>query len=80
MTEIKRKRGETFESFLRRFKQRLQLSGRILQAKKIRFHQRSASKTAQKKAALRRLELEEHYEKLRKLGKLPEERKTRKRY
>lgn len=79
MIEVKRKRGESFEAMLRRFNRRVQLSGRIRQAKKIRFREEEKSKTAVKKSALRRLELQRQYEKLRKLGKLPEEETRRRR-
>jgi ribosomal protein S21 len=72
MVEVRRRKGETFESLLRRFKYRLQMSGRLLQARKIRFYQPTLNKTARKRAALRRLELQAYYEKLRKMGKLPE--------
>lgn len=77
MVDVKRKRGESFESMLRRFSRRLQLSGKIRQAKKIRFYKGEKSKSELKKSALRRLELQRHFDKLKKLGKLPEE--TRKR-
>lgn len=80
MTEVKKRRGESFEGLLRRFKYRLQMSGRLLQAKKIRFHKSPLNKSEIKKSALRRLELEKYYEKLRKLGKLPEEQRKVKRY
>lgn len=73
MVEVKRKRGESFESMLRRFSRRLQLSGKIRHAKKIRFHAGEKSKTELKRSALRRIELQRQYEKLKKLGKLPEE-------
>jgi len=73
MVEVKSRRGESFETMMRRFKQKIQLSGRVLQVKKIRFHVDKTSKAQNKKAALRRLELAEHYEELRKQGKLPEE-------
>lgn len=77
MVEVKRKRGESFEAMLRRFNRRLQLSGKVLEAKKIRFYKGPKSKTELKKSALRRLELQRHYEQLKKLGQLPEEQ-TRK--
>ena len=74
MTEVKKRKGESFDSLFRRFKQRLQLSGRVLQAKKIRFYKEEPNKTEMRRSALRRIELEKHYDELRKLGKLPEER------
>jgi ribosomal protein S21 len=52
--EVKRKKGESFESLLRRFGRKVQDSGRVLQARKIRFHSKDTSKNAGKEAALRR--------------------------
>ncbi|MDP3245190.1 MAG: hypothetical protein Q8M83_06070 [bacterium] len=79
MAEVKKRRGESFESLMRRFKQRVQLSGRILQAKKTRFYKAEPNKTDKKRSALRRIELEKHYDKLRKMGKLPENFKNKRR-
>lgn len=78
MVEVKRKRGETFEAMLRRFNRRIQMSGKLLQAKTVRFFAEPRSKTARKRSALRKLELQRYYEKLKKLGKLPEEIVARK--
>lgn len=72
MIDVKRKRGESFEAMLRRFSRRVQLSGTMRQARKIRFHDEGKSKTAVRKSALRRLELQKQYDKLKKMGKLPE--------
>ncbi len=71
--EVRRRRGETFESFLRRFNRRLLGSGKLFQARKIRFHKKAASKSKVKHTALRRLELKERYAYLEKVGKLPPE-------
>lgn len=79
MIDVKRKRGESFEAMLRRFSRRVQLSGKMRQAKKIRFHSSDKSKGAVKRSALRRIELQEHYDKLKKIGKLPEPSKKRSR-
>ena len=54
MSEIKRKKNESFESFVRRVKKRWQQSGKILQVKKIRYKTKSANKTLRKKSALHR--------------------------
>lgn len=78
MIEVKRRRNESFEAMLRRFSRRVQLSGKLRQAKRNRFHLDPKNKTAAKRSALRRLELHRHYDKLKKLGKLPEpQRQTR---
>lgn len=73
MAEVKRKKGETFESLLRRFNRRLLQSGRILQAKKVRFHAKHQSKNKLRASALRRNDIREEREFLIKTGKLREE-------
>ncbi|MFA5188445.1 MAG: 30S ribosomal protein S21 [Patescibacteria group bacterium] len=73
MTEIKRKKGETFESLLRRFNKRMLQSGKLLQAKKIRFLEKDPNKNLAKKLALRRLKIKAKNEYLKKIGKDLEE-------
>ena len=77
MAEVKRKRSESFESLVRRFNKKLQQSGRLIQSRKIRFHERNKNKTRTKKEALRRLEIGEQRDYLKKIGKLKDERPTR---
>lgn len=73
MAEVKRKKGESFESLLRRFSRKVQDSGKVLQVKKIRYHSRAKSKTAQREAALRREYLKAKREFLIKSGQATEE-------
>lgn len=73
MPETKRKPKESFESLLRRFNRQVQQSGKILQAKKIRFYTRPKSKRALKETALRRIMIEEKKEYLKRVGKLKDE-------
>lgn len=73
MAEIKRKKNESFEAFMRRVKKRWQQSGKILQVKKIRYYAGSQSKARRKKSALHKIQISEKMEYLRKIGKLPEE-------
>ncbi|MCX6743149.1 MAG: 30S ribosomal protein S21 [Candidatus Parcubacteria bacterium] len=73
MTELKRKKGETFESLLRRFNKRMLQSGKILQAKKVRFLEKEPNKNLAKKLALRRLKIKAKKEYLKKIGKDLEE-------
>ena len=75
MAEVKRRKGESFDSMLRRFTKRIQQSGRLLQAKKTRFHTRPKNKNAARESALRRLEIAEKREYLIKIGRLVEERR-----
>lgn len=78
MAETKRKKGESFESLLRRFKKKIQQSGILIQSRKIRYYERPKSKNRRKSEALRRLEITAEREYLKKIGRLPEEEfKTR---
>ncbi len=70
--EVKRKDGESFESLVRRFTKKTIQSGKILQAKKVRFYSKPQTKRAQKASALRKKEMSNKVEYLRKLGKLDE--------
>lgn len=73
MAEVKRKKGESFESLLRRFSRRMQESGKMLQAKKIRYHKRQKSKTTLRKSALHRAEQRDKITYLLRSGKVKEE-------
>lgn len=73
MSEIKRKKGESFEGFMRRVKRQWQQSGRILQAKKIQFFTAPKSRNERRKFAVRRSRMNAKTAYLRKVGKLPEE-------
>lgn len=73
MSEIKRKRTESFEAFMRRVKQQWQRSGRILQARKIQYFAPKKSKNQQHKEALHRVQVTTKINYLRKTGKLPKE-------
>jgi 23S rRNA U2552 (ribose-2'-O)-methylase RlmE/FtsJ len=70
--EILKQERETSQSLVRRFQKRIQQSGLLLRARKIRFRQRRKSEQMKKRAALRREELKKEYEKLKKLGKITE--------
>jgi len=70
--EIFKQERETSQSLVRRFQKRIQQSGLLLRARKIRFRQRRKSEQMKKRAALRREELKKEYEKLKKLGKISE--------
>ncbi|MBT7552933.1 30S ribosomal protein S21 [bacterium] len=70
MLEVKKKDRESFESLIRRFTKKTIQSGRILQAKKVRFHNRNQSKRVAKEGALRRIEMTGKIEYLKRVGKL----------
>lgn len=67
--EVKKQAGETPQALIRRFNRRLQRSGVLLRARKVKFRDRKKSKQMKKRAALRREELKKEYEMLKKLGK-----------
>lgn len=72
MIEVRRKQNEGVESFLRRFSRRVQNSGVLLQARKVRFHARKKNKTKRREEAKRRAELTKERERLLKIGELDE--------
>lgn len=78
MSEVKRKKGESFDAFMRRLKKRWQQSGRILQAKKVQFYTKPKSKNVQRKqtVAWKRNLAKLAY--LRKIGRLRDEETTKK--
>jgi len=71
--DVKRKKGETFEAFVRRFNKRLMQSGTLLQFKKIRYHQKEKSRNLAKNSALVRLKKRAEIEYLKKTGRITEE-------
>lgn len=73
MVEVKRKKGESFESLLRRFGRRVQQSGKVLEARKIRFFAEKPNKNKVRESALRRLEMREKRDYLMRIGQLKEE-------
>lgn len=77
MAEIKKRKGETFESLMRRFRRRMQQSGKLLQAKKVRFLKTDPNKTKRKHSALHRLDMAKRRAYLAKIGKLPVEERPR---
>ncbi len=73
LAEVKRKKGESFESLLRRFSRRMQESGRMLQAKKIRFHNKPKGKLAMRTSALHKQAIRTKNQYLLRSGKATEE-------
>ncbi len=75
--EIKRKTKESSQNLIRRFSKRMRQSGILLRVRKARFHKRLLSPQAKKRAALRREQLKKEYERLSKLGELPDIKRRR---
>lgn len=73
MTEFKRKKGESFESFLRRFNRGLKNSKTLNVARSKRAYAPAKTKRKQKEYALKSLELRKKKDYLRKTGKLQED-------
>ncbi|MBI4090259.1 MAG: 30S ribosomal protein S21 [Candidatus Kerfeldbacteria bacterium] len=72
MVEVRRKEGESVESLLRRFTKRVQQSGVLLRAKRARFYEPPKTKREVRQDALRRREIRQRKDYLRKIGKLEE--------
>lgn len=72
MSEIKRKKGESFDAYLRRVRRRWQQSGKLLQAKKVQFLVPKPSKVTKKRSALMRKRAAEKRAYLERIGKLEE--------
>ena len=73
MAEVKRRKSETFDALLRRFQRRVQSSGTLLQAKKVRFLKKKDSRNKRRTSALFREEKREEYDYLLKTGQLKED-------
>ncbi len=71
MSELKRKKNESFEAFMRRVKEQWKKSGKILQARKIMFFTRSLSRNMRRKQAIRKSKKVARINYLRKTGRLP---------
>jgi len=72
MSELKRRKNESFEAFMRRTKKGWKMSGKILQAKKIKFFTSAKSKNVRRKAAVKKSQKVSKQTYLIKTGKLPE--------
>jgi ribosomal protein S21 len=73
VVNVKRRKGESFESLYRRFSRRMQQSGNVLETKKKRFHAAKPSKPKQKASALRRIQARVKREYLLRIGAIVEE-------
>jgi len=76
VSEIKRRRGESFESFIRRVKRRWVRSGKLLQARKVQYFEGKKSKNLRKNKRVELLQKVSKTNYLRKIGRLPAEEET----
>ena len=72
MVEVKYKNNESFEKLFRRFTKKIIQSGKLLQARKIRFKTKSKNKRQYKSAAVHRMGVQDKRDYLRKIGKIDE--------
>lgn len=72
MVEVRRRQNEGPDSLVRRFSRKVQQSGVLLQARKIRFYTRKKSRAKLRIEAQRRAELQKERERLIKLGEIDE--------
>jgi hypothetical protein len=74
MINAKRRKGETFESLIRRFNRLMVKSKKLILAKSKRFVRKDKNELALKTSALRRLQTKGKMDNLRRKGKLEESR------
>jgi ribosomal protein S21 len=79
VVDVKRRKGESFESLLRRYSRRLQQSGRALEARKLRYYAPKPTKNKLKASAIRRVEIRTKRDYLSRIGQLVEEPRQTKR-
>ncbi len=79
MSDIKRKKNEPFEAFLRRVKREWLKSGKILQVRKVQFFTKKKSKNEKRKQAVQHAKIVSKTAYLQKTGKLPPDDDKRKR-
>jgi len=72
MVQVRKRDNESSDSLVRRFSRKVQQSGILLQARKVRYYQRKKSKKKVRDAAQRRTELQAERERLIKLGEIDE--------
>ena len=72
VVEVSKKGNESNESLVRRFVRKIQSSGKLLQAKKIKFRQPKPNKRLVRQNAIRKSKIKEEKDFLRKIGKLEE--------
>ncbi len=70
MVEVKAKTNESFEKLFRRFTKKIIQSGKLLQARKIRFKTKAKNERKRKAGAIHRIKTQDKREYLRKIGKL----------
>jgi ribosomal protein S21 len=75
--EVQANNNENSMSVIRRFSRRVNESGILKKKRSIRYRNKPASKTQQRKQTLRSIDRKKEVEKLIKLGKISENRRNR---
>jgi ribosomal protein S21 len=73
MSDIKRKKGESFDAFLRRVKRRWLMSGRTIEARKHQHFLPEVSRNRRRTHAVKRSRINERTTYLRKIGRLKDD-------
>jgi ribosomal protein S21 len=76
MSDIKRKKGESFDAFLRRVKRRWLMSGRTIEARKHQHFLPEVSRNRRRTHAVKRTRINERTTYLKKIGRLKDEDET----
>lgn len=71
MSEIKRKKGESFEGFIRRVKQQWLRSGKLLEVRKGQYFETKPNKNQRHKQTVARVKRTTQLKRLERAGKLP---------
>jgi len=72
MVEVRKRDNESADSLFRRFRRKVQQSGVLLQARKVRFYERKKGRRKLREDAIRRTTMQAERERLIKLGELDE--------
>lgn len=72
MVEVHKRDNETSDSLVRRFSRKVQQSGVLLQARKVRYFEKKKSKRKAREEAQRRSEFQAERDRLLKLGEIDE--------
>ena len=73
MIEVRKKDRETSESLIRRFSRRVQQSGVLVRARRVRFRAEDKSKRQVREGAMYKAQVKKLVGRLKKLGKFDEE-------
>lgn len=70
MIQVKRRKNESFESLMRRFRKQVQMSGNSIQAKKVQHRRAQKSENVERASTLTRLKRKSILDYYQKIGKV----------